>query len=128
MHLDKSTQREEAYIGEELLSTSEISPIDRKCFVVKQTVTDGDFTLEEALEAYGVTKEDFEKYLAKYLVAELKILALHSSSRVFAITSSIAVIGNIYNELLASVDKGSDVVQLHLQDLSKDVVAGKVRV
>lgn len=128
MRLDKSIQKEEAHIGEELLSTSDISPLDRKCFVVKQTVSDGDFSLEEALEAYEVTKEEFEKYLAKHLVSELKVLLLHSSSQIFAVTSSIAVIGNIYNELLASVDKSSDVIQLHLKDLSKDVVTGKVRV
>jgi hypothetical protein len=47
-----------------------MSPLERKCFVVKQTVSDGDFTLEEALEAYDVSKEDFENYFAKQLIGK----------------------------------------------------------
>ena len=127
MQLDRSSQNEEAHIGEDLLASSTMSPLERKCFVVKQTVTDGDFNLEEALEAYDVSKEDFEKYLAKQLVSEF-LICLHHSSRVFAVTSSIAVIGNIYNELLAKVDEESDVIKLHLQHLSKNIATGKVRV
>lgn len=66
MYLDKSILKEEGYTGEELIAESGISPLDRKCFVVKQTVMDGDFTLEEALDAYGATKEEFSKYLTKH--------------------------------------------------------------
>ena len=69
MHLDKSILREEGYIGEELMKGSGVSDLERKCFVIKQTVTDGDLTLEQALEAYGVSKEEFTKYLSKHVVS-----------------------------------------------------------
>jgi|HubBroStandDraft_2_1064218.scaffolds.fasta_scaffold1291722_1 hypothetical protein len=128
MQSSKSIPGEEAYIGEDILASSAITALERKCFVVKQTVTDNDFTLEEALEAYGVSKEDFESYFAKQLVSEFKIFLHHSSSKTFAITGSIAVIGNIYKELLAPVDEDSNVVQGHLRDLSTDIQTGKIRV
>jgi hypothetical protein len=128
MHLDKSILKEEAYTGEELMLDSGISDLDRKCFVIKQTVTDGDFTLEEALEAYGVAKEDFNKYLTNYLVSEFNIFFSHSSSRVLAVTASIAVIGEMYKNLLAGVDNNAQVVQDHLQHLSTDISAGRVAV
>jgi hypothetical protein len=59
MQLDKSILKEEAYIGEELMADSAVSKLERKCFVIRRAVADGDFTLEKTSVAYGVTKEDF---------------------------------------------------------------------
>jgi hypothetical protein len=127
MHLDKSILKEEAYTGEELLQDGGFSPLDRKCLVIRQTVTDGVFTLEEALVAYGVTEEDFNKYLTKHLVSELNVFLSHSSS-LHAVTFSITVIGEMYKQLLAGVDKEAQVVHDHLLLLSKDISSGKIAV
>jgi hypothetical protein len=110
------------------LAESGFSPLDRKCLAVKQTVTSGIFTYEEALAAYEVTEKDFNKYLTKYLVSEINIFFSHSTSRLQAVTGSIAVIGEMYKALLSGVDKEAQIVQDHLQVLSRDVSAGKIAV
>jgi hypothetical protein len=71
MQLDRSQYREEAHIGEELMGDSKVSPLDRKCFAVKQMVEDRVFSLHEALAAYSVSKDDFNNYLSKYVVSEI---------------------------------------------------------
>jgi hypothetical protein len=134
MHLDKSLLKEEGYLADELIAESGISPLDRKCFVVRQTIADGDFTLEEALEAYGVTKEEYTKYLTKHMVSEFnsEFNVFRSNpdvaTRVLAVTASIAVIGEIYKVLLGGVDKEAQLIQDHLQLLSQNVSTGKVAV
>lgn len=57
---NKSFLKEEAYIGEELLSLG--SEFERKCLVVKQSVQDGDYSLDEALKLYRVSQEDYDKF------------------------------------------------------------------
>ncbi len=127
MQLDRSQYKEDAHIGEELMEESKVSPLDRKCFAVRQMVEHGVFTLEEALAAYSVSKEDFHNYLSKHVVSEISVLLLHTSS-VFAVTSSIAVIGKLYQTLLGSIDPDAQAFQNHLLSLSQDVSSGKVAV
>lgn len=62
MYFDKTKLCEAGYNGEELLHDSGISELKRKCFVIKEVVEEGCFTLEEALKAYEVSKEEFDKY------------------------------------------------------------------
>lgn len=51
-------------IGEELLSDF---PEDKaKYYVICEAVEEGYFTFDEALEAYGMTKEEFEACKIKY--------------------------------------------------------------
>lgn len=128
MQLDKSILKEEAYIGEELIADSNVSNLDRKCFVVKQAVADGDFTLEEALTYYGVTREDFNNYLSQQVISEMSVFFSQSSSHVLAVTSSIAVIGQLYKVLLGNVDPQAQTFQDHLASLSQAVSSGKVAV
>jgi hypothetical protein len=63
MLLDRNKYTEPGYIGEELFSDPEKDRM-HKCMVVEQTIADGDFSLDEALEAYVVSKEEYETYVA----------------------------------------------------------------
>jgi hypothetical protein len=64
MLLDRKKYTESAYIGEELLSEHS-NERERKCMVVEQTITDGDFSFDEALEAYQVSREEYEAFIAR---------------------------------------------------------------
>lgn len=61
MLLDKNKYKESAYIGEELFSNAE-KDRQHTMMVAERTIADGDFTLEEALEAYKISKEEYEVY------------------------------------------------------------------
>lgn len=127
MQLDKSQYKEESHIGEELMEDSKISPLDRRCFAVKQMVEDRVFTLDEALAAYSVSKDDFNNYLSRYVVSEIKVLLLDSSS-VIAVTASLAVISKLYQTFVGSIDPEAQAFQNHLLSLSQAVSSGKVAV
>ena len=58
MLLDRNKHQESAYIGEELFSNPEKERM-HKCMVVEQAIADGDFSLDEASEAYIVSKEEY---------------------------------------------------------------------
>jgi len=62
--LDRNKYTESAYIGEELFGDLERERL-HKCIVVAETIADGDFSLEEALDAYQVDKEEYEEFVAK---------------------------------------------------------------
>ena len=53
---------------------------------------------------------------------------LDYSSRILAVTASIAVIGEFYKLVLGPVDKETQLIQDHLQILSQNVISGKVAV
>ena len=72
MSSDKSNLNEMAHIGEELVTDSSLSDLDRKCLIVKESVQDEDFTLDEALKVYGLSRKDYENFIAKNLLNELK--------------------------------------------------------
>ena len=52
---------ESGWVAEELMSG--VSDLEQKCKVIKMCLDDNTFTLEEALEAYEVSLEDYENYL-----------------------------------------------------------------
>ena len=62
MLLHRNKYQEPGYIGEELFSEPEKDRM-HKCMVVEQTIADGDVPLDEALEAYMVSKEEYQNYL-----------------------------------------------------------------
>ena len=64
MLLDRNKHIESAYIGEELFSDPQKDRLHR-CMVVEQTIADGDFSVEEALTAYQVSREEYEDFIAK---------------------------------------------------------------
>lgn len=55
------------YIGEELWDSSPEAELEHLCFVVHKSITEGYFTVEEALDAYKLSKEDYENYLKNLL-------------------------------------------------------------
>ncbi|HEY4832739.1 MAG TPA: hypothetical protein VIH61_09305 [Waddliaceae bacterium] len=57
--MNKSHFKEEGYLADELIAESGISSLDRKCIVTRQAIADGDFSLNQALEAYDLTKEQY---------------------------------------------------------------------
>jgi hypothetical protein len=138
MLLNKSHLKEEGYLADELIAESGISSLDRKCIVARQAIADGDFSLDQALEAYGLTKEQYSTFIANQLVLEMRsgldtVLSsfnshLDYSSRVLAVTASIAAIGEFYKLILGPVDKETQLIQDHLQILSQNVISGKVAV
>jgi hypothetical protein len=63
MLLERNKYREFGFIGDELPSDPGKEHL-HKCMVAEQTIAAGDFSLDEALEAYGLTKEEYESYVA----------------------------------------------------------------
>ena len=57
--------KEEAYIGQEMLDNSPLSDTEHKCIAIRQTVRDGDFSLEEALLAYDVPQSVYNSFIEK---------------------------------------------------------------
>jgi hypothetical protein len=56
------------YIGEELLGDNPEYELERKCLVVYQSVRDDYFSLDEALKAYEVSREDYEDFIERNLL------------------------------------------------------------
>lgn len=71
MLLDRKKYTESGYIAEELFH-KEQDDLLHKFMVVKQVIADGDFSPEEAFEAYQVSKEDYENFVAKNRNYEIK--------------------------------------------------------
>ena len=126
MFSSKSIPTEAAYIGDELLQIQGFSDLDRKCIVIKQTLQDGDFTLEEALSLYEVSKTDFELYIAKIIIAELNSTFLPLQSPKLQAVYTIEVIASVYKSLFSDVDKKSIDVLHHMQNLSKEIQEEKI--
>ena len=89
MLLDRNKYSESAYIGEELFSDPE-KDRTHKCMVVEQTIADGDFSLNEALEAYVVSKEEYEDYIARKTNSNIFIRLSGSLNKAGASALSIA--------------------------------------
>ena len=138
MPLDKSNLKEESYLANELIAESGISPLDRKCLVAKEAIADGDFTIDQALEAYGITREQYSAFIANQVVLEMrsKLETVLTSfnvphdtlSRFVVVTASIAAVGEMYKILLGNVDKQTPLIEDHLQVLTQNVISGKIAV
>lgn len=64
MLLDRKKYMESAYIGEELFSDPRKDRL-HTYMIVEKTIADGDFSFEEALDAYNVDKAEYENYIAR---------------------------------------------------------------
>lgn len=132
MQLDKTSLKEEAYIGEDLASARGISPLETKCFVIKQVVSDKDMSLHEAMAAYGVTAEQYSEYLSKLVMAEIAPLQMKENEPATldmeVIALSLDVIAKLYKKLLSSVDSDSKKWEAHLRSLAKKIATGKLKV
>lgn len=126
MFTPKSIPTESGYIADELIKGQQLTDLDRKCLVVKQTIQDGDFTLDEALKLYEVSKSEFESFFAKNIIAELHstFSSMHSSK--FQAVFTIEVMASLYEKLFSSVDKNSSIVLKHFESLSKEIEEDKI--
>lgn len=61
MILDRNKYSESGYIAEELMEG--VNKAWQRCCSIKSTTDRGVFPMETALEAYQVSKEDYERYL-----------------------------------------------------------------
>lgn len=121
MFQHKSIFTESAYIAEELLQSSKYTDLDRKCFVIIQTVKDGDFEISEALELYGVSKTEFDHFVARSIFEELQLFLSHDHSQKFRMLSVLEIIKEIYKKFFATIDDKSDEVLNHMDKLSKSI-------
>jgi hypothetical protein len=126
MFSNKSIPTESAYIAEELIQSQALTDLERRCLVIKQTLKDGDFTLDEALHLYEVSKPDFESFIAKNIIAELFSTITASESQKLQVGISIKVITEVYKQLFSSFDKNSSYIIQHLNNLYKEVEEDKI--
>lgn len=126
MFSSKSIPTEAAYIGDKLIPDQQLSDLDQKCLVIKQTLQDRDFSLEEALSLYEVSKTDFESFIAKNVIAELNSTFPHMQSSKLQAVVTIDVLASIYKNLFSSVDKRSIYILQHLQNLSREIEEDKI--
>lgn len=126
MSLNKSNLHEMAHIGEELVTDSPLSELDRKCLIVKESVQDEDFTLDEALKVYGLSRKDYENFIAKNLLNELKTSAGSSVEITLKSLFALEVIKEMYKIQFDKLDTSSNEIIIHLEKLSKDIKDGKV--
>jgi len=90
-------------IDHDLIQSSE-KELLHKCMVAEQSISDGDFSVDEALEAYGLSKEQYDSYVAKKSKSFI-FLSLSGNKETYAtIKTSFAVphVIDIYIEMLDS--------------------------
>lgn len=75
-----------------------------KCIVVEQSISDGDFPLDEALAAYRLSKEDYDKYVAKKSQANIfsSLSGNTLSQATFNTSYAVPHVVLIYIEMLKS--------------------------
>lgn len=122
---NKPFLKEEAYIGEELLTLG--SELERKCMVVKQSVQDGDFSLAEALELYKVSQEDYEKFVAKNVVQEIQI-SLSGVTAIVNIAATVDVLAKMVGAIFGNADAKSSLVIKQLETISKEIKKKEISV
>jgi hypothetical protein len=115
---------EEGYIAEDLMLTDELT---RKCKIVRSTVQDGDFTFDEALEVYEISKADFLKFMAKNILEEL-YPAISSVPVKSGAIASVELFEILYKSIMSKVDSKLPSMLKHWKKLSRDIQEDKVPV
>src|ERR1700733_989682 len=64
MLLDRKKYSGFGYLNDDLSGDAE-KDLLHKCTVVEQSIAEGDFSLDEALDAYQLPPEDYERYIAR---------------------------------------------------------------
>jgi hypothetical protein len=123
--LDRNKYTESAYIGEELFGDPVRERL-HKCMVVEQTIADGDFSLEEALEAYQVGKEEYEEFVAKKSNFNIRASISGTTSMIYATPTYfdifIKMIDDSVEEKFRQVlHQRLQRVKNELQHISKDI-------
>lgn len=103
-----------------------LTDLERKCMVIKLSIQDGDYNLDDALQLNQVTKTDFESFIAKHLVSDLKstLSALRSPKLQLLIAADVLL--DVYKQLLGDVDKQYHLIEAHLKNLGHEITEGKL--
>lgn len=128
---DKSNSwKEEAHVGQELLDSDPLSEMDRKCLTIRQVVQDGDFTLDDALALYQVSKSDYENFIVRSIIGEVDALfiSLPESDHKNKMSLCIEVMSRMYKHWFISIDGKAPMILDHFDALAKDVNEGRIAV
>jgi len=72
------------------LSLSAEKELFHKCTVAEQSISDGDFSIDEALEAYQLSKEDYDSYIAKKSKSNIFLSLSGSTETLVTVRTSFA--------------------------------------
>jgi hypothetical protein len=85
MLTDNEKYKEQGFIGDEIFQSRE-KEIEHLCRIVQSTVERKVFTLDEALTAYEIKREDYDFYLANNFFREIQGTANSLSEKENALT------------------------------------------
>lgn len=117
-------QGDSGIVGSELFNGKE-DEWDRKMSVISRTIIDKDFTLNEALEAYGVTEKEYTEYLLKSFIATFKDQTGYLSSTKTRLLFSVELISMLYT-FIELIDNDSPTINSHFSKLIRDIEAEKI--
>src|SRR6185312_5804481 len=89
MLLDRKKYSGFGYIQDELSLSAE-KELFHKCTVAEQSISDGDFSIDEALEAYQLSKEDYDSYIAKKSKSNIFLSLSGSTETLVTVRTSFA--------------------------------------
>jgi len=98
MLLDRKKYKEEAHIGEEFFQDRAYE-LECQCMTVESVVQRKILSIPEALEAYGVTEEQFVSYLAKKFKDSIENI-LHTKNGAIDISMYLRFMMNLFHEVL----------------------------
>jgi hypothetical protein len=125
MYSDKEILKgDSGIVGSELFNGKE-DELDRKISVIRRTISDKDFTLNEALEAYGVTEQEYTQYLIKSFISTFKDQTGYLSSTKTRLLFSIELISTLYT-FIELIDNDSPIINSHFSKLIRDIEAEKI--
>jgi len=117
---------EDYSIAEELMQTDDLI---RKCKVVQMAVRDGDFTLEEALKIYKVSKADYINFTANNL-SSLANDSFSSEPLRQRTEDALHLLEIIYVQLVGRYDPHLGKRRRYFKKISKEIefdTAGKIQ-
>lgn len=120
MSIRKFNITERSHIAEELTKTGP-ADITRKCMVIQQVVSDGDFPLEEALSIYEVDLKDYLSFAIGNLSALLNSLIGKTASNSYSDFFKVSVLFELQKSQLRKVDSKFPEIVEHYKELQKKV-------
>ena len=124
-HLLNSSPEEEGYIADELQPDVN-KQTARKCLVISQTVKNGDFTLDEALQLYRVPGHVYTKYAAQAMISELDAKVGDAKSKKEDLLFKGKVLLEIYKMIFSKIDNQMPEVEEHYKHLFTSIKKNKV--
>jgi len=126
MLINNSKFKEEGYTADELQPNAH-KQMERKCLVISQTVRDGDFTLEEALQLYSVPLQVYTQYAARTMVSDLDAKLGEMKSKKEQLLFKAKVMYEAYTLIFAAIDDQFNEVEEHYKHLSNTIRKTKVK-